>query len=105
MYLDDWSPIQQGLRRPFPKDLRKREELGPLNEEQLKPLDILQEELISPPVLTLPKRKGQFTLDTDGCDRQVGGVQLQRQEDGKERAIGYWSGTLSKPKKNHDTAH
>lgn len=36
-----------------------------------------KQKLRSPPILTLPKNSGQYTLPTDACDRQIGCVLLQ----------------------------
>lgn len=78
---------------------------GPLTKEELNTLKTLKRELVSPPVLTLPKRKGQYTLDTDPCDRHVGCVLLQKYEQGTMKPFGNWSGTLPNEEKNTDTTH
>lgn len=54
----------------------------------------MKEVLISPLVLALPKSKGEYTLDTDICDIQIECVVLHKQQDGSNRAAGYWILTL-----------
>lgn len=61
--------------------------------------------MISPPALTLSKRRRKITLVTEGRDHQVDCVRLQKLEDGENRPVGYWSCTLGDPKKNLDTTH
>lgn len=46
--------------------------LKPLNHKELQALKPLKEKHISLPVLALPRSHGQFNLDTDGWDIQVG---------------------------------
>lgn len=104
--LDDLSPSLQELRRRSPNDLHtQKKELGTLNEEEMIALDVWREKLLSPPVLALPKRKEQFTADTDAGDRQVGCVLLHRQEDVSGRHARYFSRTLSEPEMNLGTTH
>lgn len=68
-----------------------------LEEDALLTLDTLKDKLISPPVLSLPKHNGNYTLEADRCDKQVECVFLQHQDDGKiHRPIGHWSQTLTK---------
>lgn len=50
-----------------------------LNETERKAFEELNNQLISPPVMALPKPKGKYTIDTDACDEQVGYVLLQTQ--------------------------
>lgn len=30
--------------------------------------------LLEPPVLELPRREGHFTVDTDACEKKIGGL-------------------------------
>lgn len=48
-----------------------------LNEEELGALPKLQRRLVKAPVLALPKSKGEYVVETNACDRQVGFVLLQ----------------------------
>ncbi|KAG5886026.1 hypothetical protein JTB14_023667 [Gonioctena quinquepunctata] len=56
--------------------------------------------LINAPILSYPLPKGKFILDTDASNVGLGAVLSQIQE-GQERVIGYFSKTLSKPKRNY----
>lgn len=71
----------------------------------LKVLDGLKEkiDLIASPH-TFQKEK-QFTLDTDGSERNVGCALLQKQKDGKDRPTGYWSRTLIEPEMKLHSLH
>lgn len=67
------------LASPLSKKVMKGEPLQiSFNEEEMKAVLILKEMLITPPVLTLPKPKGQYAIDTDACDTQFESVLLQR---------------------------
>lgn len=79
--------------------------LGPLNDQKLNALENFEEMLISLQILTLSKWEGQYRLDTDTCNSQVGCVLFQKQKDGKEPPIKYWSPTLRELEKNLETTH
>lgn len=96
MYLEGLSPVLQKYVTTFqPNRETQEKKFGLHNKEEIKALDVLKEKFISPPGLTLPKIKEQFTLFTDACDRQVGCVLLQKQKDSKDRLVGCLSGTLT----------
>lgn len=42
-------------------------------------------------MLTLPRREGNFTVDTNACGKQVGCLLPQQHADGIPKPIGYWS--------------
>lgn len=56
------SSVSKQLKKTQAKDF------GPLNKKERNELNVLKEKLISPRILTLLERKGQFTLHTDACD-------------------------------------
>lgn len=68
-------------------------------------MDTLKEKLVSPPLLTLPKQQGISNFGTDACDRQVGCVLLEKQDDGKDQPIRYWSRACKATEKYLDTTH
>ena len=55
----------------------------------------LKEHSAEPPVLALTLREGHVTVETDACDRILGAVLLQAQEDGSKRPIGFFSRSLT----------
>lgn len=59
--------------------------------------------LINPPILALSCTAGQYKVDTDASNSQVGGVLLQQQEDRTARPIGYRPRTLTRAKQNLET--
>lgn len=52
-----------------------------LDEEEGNAVDELKDKLTSPPVLELPRSIGEFIVDPDASDGQLGCVLLQQQEE------------------------
>ena len=87
---------------------RKLEKGQPFNFEVLTDpeyaaFEELKRRLVSPPILALPKRDGQYKLDTDACDTQVGSTLLQDQGGGDFHPVGYWSRALTKQEREYTT--
>ena len=78
-------------------------QLGPIPQDGVTAFNTLRDRLLSPPVLALPRAKGQIWLDTDASDGQLGCCLLQLQPDGKPLPLGYWSRTLNSAEKNYST--
>jgi hypothetical protein len=78
-------------------------QLGPIPQDGVVAFNTLRDRLLSPPVLALPRAKGQMWLDTDASDGQLGCFLLQLQPDGKPLPLGYWSRTLNSAEKNYST--
>jgi len=57
---------------------------------------------VSPPILAYPRFDVPFVVQTDASAHAVGGV-LSQVQDGKERAIAYWSQQLKKFERNYST--
>lgn len=75
------------------------------NDTEMVAFEKLKHALITPPLLTLPKKDLPFLLNTDTCDRQVGCVLRQHQTDNAPlRTIRNWSRTLLKPERNYDAS-
>jgi transposase InsO family protein len=86
-------------------------------ELQHEAFDSLREKLLHPPILALPRAAGQFVLDTDASQEQIGCCLFQQNpvdvEDGKDirptgkelvrRPIGYWSRSLTSAERNYST--
>lgn len=62
-----------------------------LTKAEIQSLDVLKNVLTSTPILAPLRANGLYTIDSDVWEKQVRGVQLQAQDDGTNRAIGYWS--------------
>ena len=60
----------------------------------------LKQALVTAPVLSYPRREGDFVLDTDASNVGMGAV-LSQMQDGHERVIGYFSKVFSKPERNY----
>lgn len=77
--------------------------LPKFNEEQVKAFEDLKWRLTHTPILALPRRTGQYTVDTDASAAQVGCVLLQEQPGGGHKPVGYWSRPLSSAERNYST--
>lgn len=53
----------------------------------------------------LSKRKGQYTLDTEACDKKIRCLLLQEQEDGCNRSVGHWTSTCNVKEQKLTAAH
>lgn len=67
-------------------------------EESHRAFESLKQALTFSPVLSFPKSDGEFILDTDASNIEIGTVLLQRQE-GEEKVIAYFSRVLNKTEK------
>jgi len=66
--------------------------------------DQLKDALTSASVLALPNDEGQFILDVDASDREIGGV-LSQMQNGEERPICYASQLYDKHQQSHNVTH
>ena len=62
----------------------------------------LQDLVTSKPVLRQPQLDKPFEVKVDASSFALGGVLLQRQEDGKKHPIGYYSATLNEAQRNYN---
>lgn len=95
------------LTAPLDKTLRKYQPqtFGPFDEKE-KPNDAsLARVLISPSVLALLKSTGQYTLDTDAGDKQIGCVLFQAKDYGGSHPVDHWSRTLNNKQQKLVTTH
>ena len=60
---------------------------------------MLQQRLVSPPILAYLQFEHIFTLATDASDSALGGV-LSQVIDGQEHVISYWSRQLNRAERN-----
>lgn len=79
------SPHYYELQKDHPKNF------GPVNEKESVAGALFKEVLRRPPVLALSITKGQYTLDTNGYDKQIECEFLQELKDGGNRPPGFWS--------------
>ena len=69
-------------------------------EEYQRAFKELKNKITSQPVLTLPKRKGKFQIETDTLGHTIGGVLFQEQE-GKWKPIVFLSRTMQPAERNY----
>ena len=65
------------------------------NDERQRAFDTLKELLTSSHVMTAPDTTKPYKLYTDACDYAVGGILVQKAEDGTEKVVQYISHALS----------
>lgn len=70
--------------------------------EQDQAFEQLKLALKSPPVLSLPTKKGTFILDCDASNKAIG-AELSQVQNGQERTIAYGSMVLSSEQRNYCT--
>lgn len=88
---------------PLPNKRLLEEELlqfAKCNETDKKPLKTFQEKILSLPVLTTTKSAGEWTLDTNTCDKQIKIVILQAQSSAPPKPVCRWSQSLVRAKCN-----
>jgi hypothetical protein len=93
------------IAAPLNALLRKGEspQLGTLTGEQLQAFETLRAKLLNPPILALPRAHGQYILDTDASNEQIGCCLFQEQADKDLKPIGYWSRSLTIAERNNST--
>jgi len=91
------KPLNAMTRAEIPPELPKPTDAA------LAAFDDLRQALLAPPILALPKAKGQMIVDVDACADQLGCTFLQEQSDGTIFPVGYWSRGLSPAEKIYST--
>jgi len=99
--------VKDFAKRSKPLNAMTRAEVPP---DSTKPTDAalaafadVRQALLAPPILVLPKAKGQMIVDVDACADQLGCTLLQEQPDGTRLPFGYWSRGLNLAEKNYST--
>lgn len=77
--------------------------LADFTAEQLQAFEALKWRLTHTTILALPRRKGQYTVDTDASAGQLGCFLLQEQPQGGLKPVGFWSRGLTSAEKNYST--
>jgi len=70
-------------------------------EEHQEAFEELKEKIMSQPVLSLPKRKGKFRVETDASGHAIRGMLFQEQ-DGKWKLIAFLSRTIQLAERNYE---
>ena len=82
--------------------LTKKDVTFAWNKEAQKAFDTLKVRIMDEPVLAHPNLTKQFELEVDTSGYAVGAVLMQRQEDGKQHPVGFYSATLNMAERNYD---
>ena len=91
------KPLNATTRADVPPDLPKPTDAA------FAAFDDLRQALLAPPILALPKAKGQMIIDVDACADQLGCTLLQEQPESTRLPVGYWRCGLSPAEKNYTT--
>lgn len=106
---DVYQRFVPNFARPASSLNKKFKERDPLqfdiNREDLKAVDVLDKKLTTPPVLALSGSNGQYIIDTDAHDTQVGFVLLQEQKVKILKPISYCSSPHCDAECHFDTTH
>ena len=70
-------------------------------EEHQEAFEELKEKIMSQPVLSLPKRKGKFRVETDTSGHTIRGM-LSQEQDGKWKLIAFLSRTIQLAERNYE---
>ena len=98
-FVKGFTLIAHPLTRKVCKD--QPESWDHLSDEELRAFDQLKRNLVTAPILALPRDGYAYTLDTDASEYQLGCCLLQEQPEGALHPIGYWSRTLTSAEKNY----
>jgi len=88
------------IAKPLFKLLKKNAEFEWNNEADVA-FKVLKEKLIKAPILTLPNFEKPFIICTDASRSGIGGVLMQKDEDGIEKPIHFVSRALKKAEENY----
>ena len=94
-FIKNLSHIAKSLNKLKGKKDWKQEE------EYQKTFKELKEKITSQPILTLPKRKGNFEVETNTSGHVIGGVLSQEKEEEKQKLIALLSRTIQAAEKNY----
>ena len=94
-YIPGFATIAQPLHR-----LTSKEADWSWEEAEQNSFELLQQKLMTAPVLGYPDPNQTYILDTDASGFGVGAV-LSQEQGGVERVIAYYSKTLSPPERNY----
>ena len=98
-FVQGYTRIAHPLTQKICKD--QPETWDKLSEEEMRAFEILKRNLVTAPILALPREGFAYTLDTDASEYQLGCCLLQAQPDGTLHPIGYWSRSLTPAEKNY----
>ena len=92
------APLNALLKKGMPTNLE------PFGDSESAAFDSLINAVLSPPVLSLPKRDLSFSVDTDASDYQLGAALFQADESGDRKPLGFWSRSLAPAERNYSTS-
>ena len=100
-FIRDFTHLAHPLNRLLKKGSPDKFEL---DDEQMKSFREFVKIVCSPPVLALPQRGLQYSVDTDACDYGIGCTLFQTYPDGERKPLGFWSRTLNDAERNYSAS-
>ena len=101
-FVKNFSGIAKRLNAMLKK--KTRPTWDDLKRDAIVAFETLKRKLISPPVLSLPKKNHPYMIDTDASAYQLGATLLQQQDPSNPKEwvpVGYWSKTLNSTGQNY----
>src|ERR1044071_5160469 len=99
-FIEGFARIAQPLTR-----ITEQNQEYKWTDEQKVAFKELKKKLISPPVLKYPNFEEEFILMTDASKEGIGAVLAQKDKEGKEHSIAYFSKALTPYERNYDTTN
>ncbi|CDF40047.1 unnamed protein product [Chondrus crispus] len=91
-------PLNQLLKKGQPVQLEG------FDEPCKKAFHKLQDAILGPPVLALPKKNLPYSVDADASDYQIGAALFQTHPDAQSKPIGFFSRTLAAAERNYSVS-
>ena len=101
-FIKDYAKVARPLNvLTSGKNAAKKKKLVEWDEQCQKAFDTLKDLCTSTPILAYADYKKEFQLHMDACERGLGGVLYQKDENGLQRVIAYASRSLSHTERNY----
>ena len=101
-FIKDYAKVARPLNTLISgENAAKKKKLVEWYEQCQKAFDTLKDLCTSTPILAYADYKRDFQLHTDACERGLGGVLYQKDENGLQRVIAYASQSLSPTERNY----
>ena len=97
-FINDCEVLEHSLNRLLKKG---EPDWYELDEEQLRSIRSFIDRVCSPPVLSLEIRDLFSSVDTDACDYRICCTLFQTHPDRERKPLGYWSRSITEPKRNY----
>ena len=97
-YAKNAHPLNQLLKKGQPVQITE------FNEPCKAAFHKLEDAILAPPVLALPRKDRPYSVDTDASDYQIGAVLFQTNPEAQSKPIGFFSRTLAAAERNYSVS-